>query len=102
MNTYTFNISTNGPNAVTIYPTVDLFDVTQVTLNLVDIYTDTFPNYLAIDWGDNTPVLQPDVSVFRNYKKDSIYPEIDKGVAPKYITDIYQHIYTYLNSAWTL
>jgi|TARA_R100000152_G_C6778679_1_gene209536 hypothetical protein len=93
MNTYTFNISTTGPSTVKVYPTVELFDVTRVTLNLVDIYSDTFPNYLAIDWGDNTPVLRPDVSVFRDYKKDSIYPEINKGVAPKYITDIYQHIY---------
>jgi hypothetical protein len=93
MNTYTFNISTTGPSTVNVYPTVDLFDVTRITLNLVDIYSDTFPNYLAIDWGDNTPVLRPDVSVFRDYKKDSIYPEINKGVAPKYITDIYQHIY---------
>jgi len=93
MNTYTFSISTTDTNTVTVYPTVDLFDVTRITLNLVDIYSDTFPNYLAIDWGDNTPVLRPDVSVFRDYKKDSIYPEINKGVAPKYITDAYEHIY---------
>ena len=93
MNTHTLSISTTSPGARTLYTTLDLFDVTKFTLNLVDLYTDTFPSYLAIDWGDGTAVLEPDVSIFRNYRKDSIYPEIIKGVAPKYIADDYEHIY---------
>ena len=93
MNTHTFCISTTTAGESKVYSTIDLFDVTSFTLDLIDIYTGTFPNYVAIDWGDGTAVLEPDVSVFRNYRKDSIYPEINKGVAPKYITDPYKHIY---------
>jgi hypothetical protein len=93
MNTHTFSISTTTTGASKVYEAIDLFDVTKFALNLVDVYTGTFPNYLAIDWGDGTAVLEPDVSVFRDYTKDSIYPEINKGVAPKYLTDNYHHIY---------
>jgi len=93
MNTYTYSISTTNTGIAEVYQPVDLFDVTKFTLNIVDIYTKTFPNYVGIDWGDGTAVLEPDVSVFRDYTKDSIYPEVNKGVAPKYITDNYHHIY---------
>ena len=93
MNTYNFSISTTAVGESIDYPTLDLFDITKFTLNLVDVYTDTFPNYLAIDWGDGTAVLEPDVTIFRNYRKDSIYPEILFGIAPKYMADLYQHIY---------
>ena len=93
MNTYTFSISTDTSGVTKVYPTIDLFDITSFSLNIIDVYTDTFPNYVGIDWGDGTAVLEPDVSVFRDYRKDSIYPEINKGVAPKYISDIYKHIY---------
>ena len=93
MNTYTFNISTNTVGTTKVYPPIQLFDVTDFTLNLIDVYTDTFPNYVGIDWGDGTAVFEPDVSVFRNYREDSIYPEINRGVAPKYIADLYNHIY---------
>ena len=93
MNTYTFSVSTTTVEESKVYPTLDLFDITEFTLDLVDVYTHTFPNYVGIDWGDGTAVFEPDVSVFRNYKKDSIYPEIYKGVAPKYLTDPYKHIY---------
>ena len=93
MNTYTFSISTTTVGQSKVYSTIDLFDITKFALNLIDVYTDTFPNYVGIDWGDGTPVLEPDVSVFRNYRKDSIYPEVRKGVAPKYIADDYEHIY---------
>ena len=92
MNTYTFSISTTTASETTVYPVIDLFDITKFNLNLVDVFTDTFPNYLAIDWGDGTDVLEPDVSIFRDYTKDSIFPEINKGVAPKYLTDTYTHI----------
>jgi len=93
MNTYNFAITSTSAGITKIYPAIDLFDVTEMTVDLVDVFTGNFPNYLGIDWGDGTPVLEPDVSVFRDYEKDSIYPEINKGVAPKYIADPYKHIY---------
>tara|TARA_R100001594_G_scaffold150003_1_gene209589 strand:+ start:1129 stop:1701 length:573 start_codon:yes stop_codon:yes gene_type:complete len=99
MNTYNFAISTTESGITRVYDPIDLFDITSFDLNLVDVYTRTFPNYLAIDWGDNTPVLTPDISVFRDYKKDSIYPEINKGVAPKYLSDTYNHVYEPSNYA---
>ena len=93
MNTFTFSISTTEVGGSILYETIDLFDATSFNVNLVDIFTDTFPNYLAIDWGDGTPVLEPDVTIFRDYIKDSIYPEVNKGITPKYLSDLYNHIY---------
>tara|TARA_R100001163_G_C5064742_1_gene202447 strand:- start:15 stop:551 length:537 start_codon:yes stop_codon:yes gene_type:complete len=93
MNTYTFSISTAAAGGSVLYETIDLFDVTNFQINLVDVFSDTFPNYIAIDWGDGTPVLEPDVTIFRDYMKDSIYPEVNRGVAPKYLTDLYKHTY---------
>ena len=61
MNTYTFSISTAAAGGSVLYETIDLFDVTNFQINLVDVFSDTFPNYIAIDWGDGTPVLEPDV-----------------------------------------
>tara|TARA_R100001163_G_C5048414_1_gene185449 strand:+ start:1044 stop:1580 length:537 start_codon:yes stop_codon:yes gene_type:complete len=99
MNTFTFSISTTEVGGSILYETIDLFDVTSFNINLVDIFTDTFPNYLAIDWGDGTPVLEPDVTIFRDYLKDSIYPEVNRGIAPKYLSDLYNHIYEPSNYA---
>jgi hypothetical protein len=99
MNTFTFSISTTEVGGSILYETINLFDVTSFNINLVDIFTDTFPNYLAIDWGDGTPVLEPDVTIFRDYLKDSIYPEVNRGIAPKYLSDLYNHIYEPSNYA---
>jgi hypothetical protein len=93
MNTYNFSISTTTADSSIVYDTIDLFDVTNFNINLVDVFTDTFPNYLAIDWGDGSEVLEPDITIFRDYIKDSIFPEINKGVAPKYLSDLYSHTY---------
>ena len=99
MNTFTFSISTTEVGGSILYDTIDLFDVTNFNINLVDIFTGTFPNYLAIDWGDGTPVLEPNVTIFRDYLKDSIYPEVNRGIAPKYLSDLYNHIYEPSNYA---
>jgi hypothetical protein len=99
MNTFTLSLSTTQAGDSTLYETIDLFDVTSFNINLVDIFTDTFPNYLAIDWGDGTPVLEPNVTIFRDYLKDSIYPEVNRGIAPKYLSDLYNHIYEPSNYA---
>ena len=99
MNTFTFSISTTSAGVSKVYETTNVFDVTNFRLNLVDVFTDTFPNYIAIDWGDGTEILEPDVTIFRDYTKDSIFPEINKGVAPKYLTDTYSHIYEPSNFA---
>ena len=94
MNTYTLNISTNEPldNEV-VLETTHLFSPTEVSLDISNVFSDIFPNYISIDWGDNSPILEPDLTIFRDYKTQSIFPEIEKGAAPVFLTNTYKHIY---------
>ncbi|WP_222706827.1 hypothetical protein, partial [Lacisediminihabitans profunda] len=77
MNTHTLSVSTVESQINSrdiILDTIELFDATKCTLNLVDIYSDVFPNYIGIDWGDNSAVLEPEIKIHRDYKTESIYP----------------------------
>ena len=95
MNTYTLTVSTTKiqMNSEIVLGTVDLYNTTRVTLDISNIYSDIFPNYISIDWGDNSPLLEPDLTISRDYRTQSIYPEIQKGGAPVFLTNTYKHIY---------
>ena len=101
MNTYTLSISTVASQLVPVYfpqaeivlPTIDLFDATEVTLDLTGVYSEVFPNYISIDWGDGTPVYEPDIKIFRDYKTDSIFPELTGAIKPMFLDTPYKHNY---------
>ena len=93
MNTYTFSISTILPNVEKTYDTIDLFDQTNFTINMSDVYAAVFPNYIAFNWGDDSPIGEPDIKIFRNYKTESIYPEILNSDSPVFLNKSYNHIY---------
>tara|TARA_R100001079_G_scaffold13203_1_gene6452 strand:+ start:13818 stop:14354 length:537 start_codon:yes stop_codon:yes gene_type:complete len=95
MNTLNFNISTSKPqmNEEVILAETNMYNATEVTLNISNVFSEIFPNYLSIDWGDGTPVLEPDIIIFRDYRTQSIYPEIENGAAPVTFTNTYKHIY---------
>ena len=61
MNSYTLSISTTKSdiNAEKILNQIDLFDLTEFTLDLTNVYTEIFPNYLSIDWGDGSELYSP-------------------------------------------
>ena len=56
MNTYTFSISTTSPDNEKTYSEINLFDQTNFTIDMTDVYSDVFPNYIAFNWGDNSPI----------------------------------------------
>ena len=95
MNTYTLAISTNKDriNSSIVLDQIDLFDITSFGLDLTDVYSEIFPNYLSIDWGDGSAVEIPDIAIHRDYKTESIFPEINRGAAPVYLIKDYRHIY---------
>ena len=95
MSTHTLSISTTEAqiNDKIILDTIELFDTTKFTLNIIGIYSDIFPNYVGIDWGDNTAVLEPDIRIHRDYKTESIFPEIENGAAPVFLSNTYTHNY---------
>ena len=70
MKTYTISISTYETeiNSQILNPTIDLFDATEVTLDFSGVYSRLFPNYISIDWGDNSPVFEPDIQIYRDYR----------------------------------
>ena len=93
MNTYTFSISTTSPDNEKTYSEIHLFDQTNFTIDMTDVYSDVFPNYIAFNWGDNSPIEEPDIKIFRDYKTESIYPEILNNASPVFLNTTYSHIY---------
>jgi hypothetical protein len=93
MNTYTFSISTTSPDNEKTYSEINLFDQTNFTIDMTDVYSDVFPNYIAFNWGDNSPIEEPDIKIFRDYKTESIYPEILNNASPVFLNTTYSHIY---------
>ena len=102
MNTHTLTISTTEDNFYRsiILDQIDLFDVTNFGIELTNAYSEIYPNYLSIDWGDGSVVEIPDIRIYRDYKTESIFPEINKGAAPVYLVKEYKH--TYYPSTYTL
>tara|TARA_R110002012_G_scaffold223757_1_gene395722 strand:- start:147 stop:683 length:537 start_codon:yes stop_codon:yes gene_type:complete len=95
MNTYTLSISSTKEDIdseVTLNQ-IDLFDFTEVTLDISNIYTEIFPTYVSINWGDGSEVLNPDIKIYRDYRNESIFPEIQKGVTPVTFSNNYKHKY---------
>jgi|TARA_R110002012_G_scaffold320259_1_gene542995 hypothetical protein len=95
MNTHTLAIGTEKAqiDQEIVLGTIHLYSVTEVTLDISDIYSEIFPNYVSIDWGDKSELVEPDLTIYRDYKTQSIYPEIQKGAAPVFLTNTYKHIY---------
>jgi len=93
MNTYTLSLSSTEPGIGRTLQTIELFDLTNFTVDLSDIYSTVFPNYIGIGWGDGTPLEEPAIKVFRDYKTESIYPEVLKGASPVYLNEGYSHLY---------
>ena len=76
MNTHTVYLTSGSASDTSTAPTIEMFDLTELALDLSQVYSNTFPNYLAINWGDNSGVEEPDVTIYRDYKTTSILPEI--------------------------
>jgi len=95
MNTFSLSISSTKEDIdseVTL-DQIDLFDFTEVTLDISNIYTEIFPTYVSINWGDGSEVFNPDIKIYRDYRNESIFPEIQKGVTPVTFSDNYKHKY---------
>tara|TARA_R110002020_G_scaffold109856_7_gene254137 strand:+ start:5063 stop:5599 length:537 start_codon:yes stop_codon:yes gene_type:complete len=102
MNTYNLSISSSRSqiDSKVILNEINLFDFTEVTLNITNVFTEVFPNYLSIDWGDGSETIQPDIKIYRDYKTESILPELQKGVTPVTFSNDYKH--KYFPSAYAL
>ena len=93
MNTYTVYLTSTSVTGTQELPTVELFDLTKLSLDLSQVHSGVFPNYLAINWGDDSGLEEPDITIYRNYKTDSIYPEVRDGASPVFFNNQYPHIF---------
>ena len=93
MNTRTLYLTSGSASDTITWPTIEMFDLTELSLDLSQVYSDTFPNYLAINWGDDSGLEEPDVTIYRNYKTTSIFPEIKHGASPIFFNKLYKHIF---------
>ena len=74
MNTHTLSISSTKEDIdseITLNQ-IDLFDFTELTLDISNIYTEIFPTYVSINWGDGSDVFNPDIKIYRDYRNESI------------------------------
>ena len=95
MNTHTLSISSTKEDIdseITLNQ-IDLFDFTELTLDISNIYTEIFPTYVSINWGDGSDVFNPDIQIYRDYRNESIFPEVQKGVTPVTFSNNYTHKY---------
>ena len=93
MNTYNISLSTTTTSLTSNYDTINLFDQTEVSIDLSNIFSEVFPYYVVFDWGDGSEVLEPEIKTFINYRTESILNEITKGVSPPFLNTTYKHIY---------
>ena len=57
MNTYNISLSTTSTSSTSNYDTIDLFDQTEVSIDLSNIFSEVFPYYVVFDWGDTPFVI---------------------------------------------
>ena len=93
MNTFSLALSTSQSALTATGEQLNLFDLTEVSLDIVNIYKNIFPSYISIDWGDGTDIEEPELTTFRTYRTDSIFDEITKGLAPVFLSKTYKHVY---------
>jgi len=93
MNSYNISLSTTSTSLTSNFDTINLFDQTQVSIDLKNIFSEVFPYYVVIDWGDGSDVFEPEIKTFINYRTESILNEITKGVSPPFLNTDYTHIY---------
>ena len=93
MNTYNISLSTTTTSLTSNYDTIDLFDQTEESIDISNIFSEVFPYYVVFDWGDGSEVLEPEIKTFINYRTESILNEITKGVSPPFLNTTYKHIY---------
>jgi len=93
MNTYNISLSTTSTALTSNFASIDLFDQTEVSINLTNVFSEVFPYYVALDWGDGSDVFEPEIKTFINYRTESIIDEITKGVSPPFLNTTYRHIY---------
>ena len=93
MNSYNLSLSTTTAALTSTGHNIDLFDVTELNLDIVNIYHQVFPYYISVNWGDGSDLFEPEIKTFRDYRKDSIIDEITKGIAPVFLATTYKHIF---------
>ena len=50
MNSFTLSLTSVNSSSTIPMPVVDLFDMTELSLDLSEVYSNIFPDYLAIEW----------------------------------------------------
>ena len=93
MNSYNISLSTTSTSLTSNFDTINLFDQTQVSIDLKNIFSEVFPYYVVIDWGDGSDIFEPEIKTFINYRTESILNEITRGVSPPFLNTDYTHIY---------
>jgi hypothetical protein len=92
MTTIFISLSSDNTQGVINLPETPLFDKSTIVLSLSGIPESKTPSNVSIDWGDGDKDITFN-DFFKDYKTDSIIPEILQGKITKLFTISFNHTY---------
>jgi hypothetical protein len=101
-NTQTIYLSSNTRSVTSILPEVNLVDVTEITINPNELIRDSLISKKIIDWGDGSDLYVNSDIPLRDYRKDSIIPEVLYGDFSKILFAGNDHVYSPSETSDTL
>lgn len=93
MKTENISFETNTSAVSTVLPEIMLYDMTTVALTLSGISENQIPTLVKINWGDESVVEVANNSFIKNYREDSIFPEVMYNKFSTILGRKYTHIY---------
>jgi hypothetical protein len=93
MKTQTLNFATSASTVSATFPEIMLYDLTTVTFDFTEISEAQIPTLLKINWGDGSDVQVVNNSFIKNYRIESIFPEVLYNKFSSMLGYKYTHIY---------
>jgi hypothetical protein len=93
MNSEIINLNTSSTTISTTLAEQLLYDLTNVTFTLSGISEQQIPTKVKINWGDGSEVLIANNSFLKDYRKDSIFPEVLYNKFSTVLGKQYTHLY---------
>lgn len=92
MNSYSLSLSSSTISSVEIRNEILLDDHTNLIVSLSGLSESIIPVYVRFDWGDGDQETITNL-VYKNYREDSIIPEILYGKFSYIISNTFSHTY---------
>lgn len=93
INTKTISISSDTASITSVSPLSYVSDITTIEIDMSNIYNDKLIYRRLIDWGDRSPIQETLATPVKDYRVDSIIPEIIYGDFSNILYKDTSHVY---------